>query len=159
VIKSRELRIGSAHTWRHHVARQRSEVPAMSMPQPIFVALVGSTADVVRRAKRHLRLRAPGMGCPLLATLEPEPSGDIQPLAQVPSGRITLWVALDNDALRASMQRHHEDTQNPRYDRGFYDEHFPEPCLLVDFCASPAQSKAQLAGLAQRLVDAWHATS
>jgi len=48
----------------------------MSMPQPIHVALVGSTADIVRRAKEHFRLSQPGIGAAYLATLEPKSSTD-----------------------------------------------------------------------------------
>ena len=131
----------------------------MSMPQPIHVALVGSTVDIVRRANKYFRLSAPGIGAAYLVTLEPMSSDSIQRLEELPSGRITLWVALDSESLSASQQRHQADLRNPRYSRGFYEDHLPEPCVLVDFEKSASASKKQLAELAQTIIDAWYATS
>lgn len=132
---------------------------AMSMSQPIFVVLVGSTADIVRRAKKHFRLSAPGIGPAYLASLESSPSDNIQSLTQLPTGLITLWVALDAASFFEAQIRHRIDLQNPRYDRGFYAELFPEPCILVDLSQSSTESKTRLAELALSIIDAWYATS
>lgn len=129
------------------------------MPQPISVALVGSTADVVRRAKRHFRLGAPGIGAAYLASLDAKTTDDIPPIAQIPAAQITLWIALDANSFSAAQLRHHADLRHPRYDRGFYNEPFPEPCILVDFSQSPKESKNRLAELAQSIINAWYATS
>jgi hypothetical protein len=131
----------------------------MSMPQPISVALIGSTADIVRRAKKHFRLGVPGIGAAYLASLQTEPTDDIPALTQIPAAQITLWIALDAKSFSAAQLRHRADMQNPRYGRGFYNEHFPEPCILVDFNQSPKESKNQLSELAQRIINAWYATS
>ena len=131
----------------------------MSMPQPVHVALVGRTADIVRRAKKHFRLTAPGIGAAYLAALEPEPSALIRPLDELPKGLITVWVALDDESFTASLQRHQDDRTNARYSRGFYDEHLPEPCILVDLEGSSRAFENRLAELAQRVVEAWYATS
>ena len=131
----------------------------MSMPQPIFVALIGSTADIIRRAKKHFRLRAPGIGAAYLASLDTEPTDDIPALTKVPAAQITLWIAIDAKSLSAAQLRHRADMQNPRYGRGLYNEYFPEPCILVDFNQSTKESKSQLSELVQRIIDAWYATS
>ena len=131
----------------------------MSMPQPIYVALVGSTADVVRRARKHFRLSAPGIGPPCLAKLETRPSHDVPRLTQIPAAQIVLWVALDTKSFAAAQTRHRDDLRNSRYDRGFYNVHFPEPCILVDFDRNPKEAKKQLAELALRVIEAWYATS
>ncbi len=131
----------------------------MSMPEPIFVALVGASVDVVRRGKKYFRLSEPGIGAALLATLEPISTGSIRRLVDLPSGLVTLWVALDDDSFVESRRYHQADLRNPRYSRGFYEGLLPEPCILVDFENREAESKKRLAELAQTIIKAWYATS
>lgn len=131
----------------------------MSMPQPIFVALIGSSADIVRRAKRHFRLEAPGIGPAYVASLATLRAEDVPPLSQIPVNQIALWIALDDTSFSAAQLRHRSDLNNPRYSRGFYSEHFPEPCILIDFDRSPAESGKQLTELAQQIIAAWYETS
>ncbi len=131
----------------------------MSMPQPIFVALIGSTADIVRRAKKHFRLNAPGIGAAYLASLDTETTDHIPPIEEIPKAQITLWIALDAKSFSAAQMRHHADLRHLQYDRGFYNEHFPEPCILVDFNQSSKEFKNRLAELAKSIIDAWYATS
>jgi len=131
----------------------------MSMPQPIHVALVGRTAEVVRRAKKHFRLSAPGIGAAYLVTLDPVDSDSVLSFEDLPPGRITFWVALDGNSLSASRKQHQIDRMNPNYSRGFYEQDLPEPCVLVDFDKPTSASQKQLADLAEKVVEAWYASS
>ncbi len=131
----------------------------MSMPQPIHVVLLGSTVDIVRKAKKYFRLSAPGIGPPYLATLDGECSDPIRRLDDVPTGLIHLWVTLDKSAFLASQDRYRLDTQHPHYDRGFYGELLPNPCVLVDFERSPTTAKKELSKLADEIISAWYDTS
>nr|WP_123784874.1 hypothetical protein [Pirellula staleyi] len=131
----------------------------MSMPQPIHVALVGATSDIVRRAKKHFRLSTPGIGAAFLATLERTSTEPIIRFEDLPNGLITLWITLDHESLSASRQRHDADLLNPCYCRGFYEHHLPESCVLVDFEKSWPASKKQLARLSEQIAAAWYATS
>ncbi|WP_131818218.1 hypothetical protein [Planctopirus hydrillae] len=131
----------------------------MSMPQPIFVALIGATAERVDRAKKFFRLSTPGLGPFYLASLETEQSGSTQPLVQLPKNQITIWIALDPESFLAASLQHQVDSLNPRYTRGFYDELLPEPCVLVNIDQSPEESKRRLTDLAQKITSAWYASS
>ena len=131
----------------------------MSMPQPIHVALVGSSAELVSRAKTHFRLSAPGIGAAYLATLDLECTDPIRRLDDIPTGLIQLWVALDREALAASQNHYRSDVRNSTYNRGFFDELLPDACILVDYERSPSAAKKELAALAQRIIKAWYDTS
>lgn len=131
----------------------------MSMPQRIFVALIGSTPDRVHRAKKFFRLSTPGLEPAYLASLEGERSGNIYSLEQLPKNQITIWIALDPESFLAATLQHQNDLLNPRYSRGFYDELLPEPCVLVNIDQSPEESKRLLADLAQEITNAWYASS
>ena len=78
---------------------------------------------------KDFRLSAPGIGPPYLAKRETRPSHDVPPLTRIPAAQIVLWVALDTKSFAAAQTRHRDDLRNPRYDRGFYNDHFPEPCI------------------------------
>jgi hypothetical protein len=129
------------------------------MPQPIHVALVGSTADIVRKAKRQFRLSEPGIGAAYLATMEQTNSDTIVHFDKLPWGLVTLWIALDHESFVASRQRHAQDSLNPRYSRGHYAELLPEACILVDFENSETASKKRLIQLAAQISKAWYASS
>ena len=131
----------------------------MSMPQPIHVALVGSTTEIVQNAKRHFRLGDPGIGPVLLAALNAGSDDQIKPLSELPHDLIDLWVALDHESYMASQTRHHSDSSSPRYSRGFYNELLPEPCVIIEFEQSPEKSKLALNNLVKQIVEAWYATS
>ena len=131
----------------------------MSMPQPIHVALIGSSADVVRQAKEHFRLSAPGIGAAYMVCVDANSGDMIVRLDNVPKGLIHLWVALDKEALSAAQARHQSDAQQPSYNRGFYDNSLPDPCVLVDYEHSPSVAKTQLAKLARKVIEAWYDSS
>lgn len=131
----------------------------MSMPQPIHVALIGSSAAIVGRAASAFRLGAPGIGAAYLVSLEASSDTKFHRLSDVPVGLIHLWVALDRDSLAASRERHRTDANNPKYGRGYYDTSLPEACVLVDLERFPKDGKRQLAELAQRIIKAWEESS
>ena len=128
----------------------------MSMPQPIQVALVGSTVAQVAAAKKHFRLSAPGIGSAYLSALDATPRGEVVPPSELPKALLTLWLCLDKDALAVAQHLHSQDAQNPRYGRGFYDEHFPQPCVLIE--TGPSSPKL-LSDWARQIIEAWYATS
>lgn len=130
----------------------------MSMPRPIHVALVGKTADQVRDASKHFRLSAPGIGAAYLAAIDADAVGKVLAISALPSGCMDLWLCLDRSALVAAEAAHRRDRAMPRYGRGFYEEVFPEACVLLE-SANPGDQRALLASWAQKIIDAWRASS
>jgi hypothetical protein len=123
----------------------------MSMPQPIFIALIGSSKTQVSKAKKHFRLSVPGMGPAYLAALDSQPGEKIAHPSELPKGLITLWVALDLESLSVVRSLHSDDVQLPRYSRGFYAELLPEPCVLIPI--------DELSTLKQKITEAYFETS
>jgi hypothetical protein len=130
----------------------------MSMPQPIFVALVGSTTEQVLKASKFFRLSQPGIGAALLAATNALPGGKVIPLDKLPLARIHLWICLDQAALEECESIHQSDRLNPDYYRGFYQELFPAACVLVQH-SDPKQQKELLSSWAQKVIQAWVSTS
>ncbi|HQU42606.1 MAG TPA: hypothetical protein PK867_07325 [Pirellulales bacterium] len=129
----------------------------MSMPQPIFIALIGSSKAQVSKAKKHFRLSVPGMGPAPLAALDSQPGDKIVHPSEVPKGLITLWVALDAESLSLSRSLHAADARLPRYDRGFYEELLPEPCVLIPI--DDRDAKTRLSALRKKISEAYFETS
>ena len=130
----------------------------MSMPRPIHVALVGKNADQVREASKHFRLSAPGIGAAYLAAIDTDSVGKVLAISALPRGQIDLWLCLDRAALVEAEAAHQRDRATPRYGRGFYEEVFPEVCVLLE-SAHQAEQRTLLASWAQKVIDAWRATS
>jgi hypothetical protein len=130
----------------------------MSQPQSIFVALVGSSTEQVLKASKYFRLSQPGIGAALLASTNALPGGKVVPLEELPRARIHLWICLDQAALEECKAIHQRDRLTPTYDRGFYEELFPEACVLVQH-SSPKQQNQLLSSWAQKVIQAWVSTS
>lgn len=129
----------------------------MSMPQPIFVTLIGSSKVQVSRARKHFRLSAPGIGAAYLAALDAKPGGKIVPPGELPKGLITLWVALDPESLSVARSLHSADRRTARYGRGGYDELLPEPCVLIH--ESGSKLKDGLRHWKEKIIAAWYESS
>src|SRR6188768_844479 len=104
----------------------------MSMPLPIYVALVGASSEGVKVAKKYFRLSAPGIGPAYYIALDAAAQGNIASPKNLPVGLITLWLCLDQEAFTFAKRFHAQDLKVSRYGRGFYDSVFPEPCLLIE---------------------------
>jgi len=126
------------------------------MPLPIHVALIGSTVSHVSAAQKHFHLSAPGIGAAYLAALNASPGGKIVPPTDLPKAQITLWLCLDAQALAVSKELHSQDAQSPHYDRGLYNDMFPEVCVLID---GGQDAPKILSAWAQKIIDAWYQTS
>ncbi len=130
----------------------------MSMPRPIHVALAGTHADQVRDASKHFRLSAPGIGAAYLAAIDPDSVGKVLAISALPRGCMDLWLCLDRAALIAAEAAHQRDRAIPRYGRGFYEEVFPEACVLLE-SAHQAELRTLLASWARKIIVAWRASS
>ena len=129
----------------------------MSMPHPIFVVLIASSTSQVERAKKHFRLSAPGIGAAYLAALDATPGNKIVPPSELPKGLITLWVALDRQSLSVARSLHSDDRRTASYGRGrFYEEYFPEPCVLV---LGDSTLRESLIDWKEKIIAAWYASS
>lgn len=131
----------------------------MSMPLPIHVALVASTAAQVKEASKCFRLSAPGIGAAYLSAIDAVPNEKISSPTELPPGRIKLWICLDQASFEIAKQLHDRDRRNSRYSRGFYDELLPEACVLIDNTIAAPERKNLLSNWAQRVTDAWYETS
>lgn len=130
----------------------------MSIPRPIHVALVGTHADQAREASKHFRLSAPGIGAAYLAAIDTDAVGKVLAISALPRGHIDLWLCLDGAALTAAEAAHQRDRAMLRYGRGFYQDMFPEACVLLE-SADPGDQRTLLASWARKIIDAWRATS
>jgi hypothetical protein len=129
----------------------------MSMPQPIFVALVGEETSKVSRSTRSFRLSAPGIGGAYYCALDAGSEGRIVHPQSLRPGLVTLWICLDRSSLEACEALNARDRTLPGYGRGFYDEIFPEACVLVPDHGTVHQ-KNLLQDWAKKIIDAWYST-
>jgi hypothetical protein len=74
-------------------------------------------------------------------------------------GCITLWLSLDSESHTVSRELHSRDLRFAGYSRGFYEEAFPEACILIDAGQSTSKLRASLSFWAKRIIDEWYATS
>jgi len=128
----------------------------MSMPVPLHVALVGSSRKQVALGKRHFRLSVPGMGPAYLSALDAIPGEDIVHPSKLPKRLMTLWVALDAEAFDLCNKLHAKDLRIPGYSRWFYDEDFPEACILIQAGKSNDELKKALTHLRERIISAYN---
>lgn len=130
----------------------------MSMPQPVHVAIVGSTVQSVLIAKKYFRPSAPGMGPPYLAALDGIPDGEVVPPSSFSDGFIDLWLCLDAESYAASRQLHLRDAHSAKCNQ-YYRLAFPEACILVSAGKSSSALRASLSAWARRISDAWYDSS
>ncbi len=129
----------------------------MSVPLPIHVALIGSSRERVSSLRKHFRLC--DVGSIYYSAIDAIPGERVVPLFTLPRGLITLWLCLDPDAHSASVEFHARDRQLRHYSRICYDEHFPEPCVLLDGGKSVREMRSLLSGWMVRIREAHAATS
>lgn len=107
--------------------------------------------------RKHFRLAEAGPAW--FAASDAEPGARVVSFSSLPRGRITLWLCLDPRAHEAALAFHAQDTRVPGYSRGFYDEHFPEPCVLLGGARSTSELRATLADWVARIRKAYAETS
>jgi hypothetical protein len=131
----------------------------MSIPQPIHVALVGSSRDEIRRLRRHFRFSQPGIGPAFFAALDATPGDTIVAPADLPIGIITLWLCLGRETFEVCAVLHGRDRRMPGYDRGFYEQIFPAACVQLEDRRSMRRLRQDLSDWAHRITEAWFSTS
>lgn len=115
----------------------------MSMPQPIYIAIVCSEIETLKYLRRRLPLSSPGIAPKFyLISLNGE-ANKITPLAELQNLQITSWVALDQDSVEFCR------SQSVQANRGFYDDLFPE--TLIEIKSKP--DRKELVKEMKNLVD------
>ena len=129
----------------------------MSVPLAIHVALIASSREQVASLRKAIRLH--DVGSISYVALDAVDGERVVPLSAVRRGVITLWLCLDREAHAASVAVHARDRHESGYSRGFYDEHFPEPCVLLNGAASSRDLRSVLSAWAAKIREAHAATS
>ena len=102
------------------------------MPQPISVAIVCSSCDLLNRLRKKVKVSEPGMAPRYYLVALDQPGKRIITPDSIPSAKIDLWLALDQPSLELAKRTHEEDKQKSQYERGFYDELLPECVVQID---------------------------
>jgi len=105
----------------------------MSMPQYIIIAVVSSNMATLKKITKDALIFQPGVAPRYkLVTLDGKEGKRITSLEEIEVHRILLWIALDDAALAKCNEMNSQNLENPHYNRGFYDQHLPNPVIKID---------------------------
>lgn len=103
-------------------------------------------------------MSTPGIGPAFYSSIDAASEGKILPPNKIPRSRIALWLCLDKESFIVANNLHSQDLKSVNYDRGFYNIHFPEACILLNY-KSEKERNLQLKDWENKITETWISTS